>query len=230
MNYLYILSEDDNDDEFYKRCAENITGKAFHLIPRRLRRGGGISQVRRYMSILFKDIRHTGPVEHTFFVVALDNDRSPFHPEHKKLPGLHKLPKREQRKSCRFCEIERAAKQVLGENREEWPIKGAIAVPVQMLESWLLLICDGEKYDSEASLPIFAEKNSALARHYYAPEKPVDQLKDLCGLEKRRLEIASNWELCVHCGTHLVPGDLRERSGSFVQFEGQVEEWFASGD
>ncbi|MCP4658900.1 MAG: hypothetical protein GY856_26105 [bacterium] len=230
MNYLHILSEDDNDDAFYKRCVEKLTGEAFFLISRRLRRGGGISQVRRYMNILFDDIRHTGPVENTFFVVALDNDRSPVHPEHEKLPGVHKLPKKEQRKVCRFCEIEREARQALGENREEWPIKGAIAVPVQMMESWLLLICNGEEYDTEANLPVFAKKDSGLARLYYAPRKPTDQLKDLRNIERRRLSIASSWELCVDCGNHLIPEELRERSDSFVQFEDQVKEWFGSGD
>ncbi len=230
MNYLYVLSEDDNDDKFYKKCVEKITGKVFSLMSIRLRKRDGIPRVRTNIRILFNHMRRTGPVENTFFVVALDNDRSPVHPEHEKLSGFHKLSKKEQRRGCRFCEIEREAKQDLGENREGWPIKGAIAVPVQMMESWLLLICNGEVYDTETNLPIFAKKDSRLARLYYAPRKPTDQLKDLCNIEKRRLNKASNRELCVHCGDHLIPEDLRERSDSFVQFEDQVKEWFGSGD
>jgi len=73
-------------------------------------------------------------------------------------------------------------------------------------------------------------QNSTLARLYYAPRRPADQLKDLCNIEKRRLSIASSWGLCEYCGNNLIPEDLRERSASFVQFEDQVNEWFASGD
>ena len=52
-------------------------------------------------------------------------------------------------------------RSILGE-RHEWPIPGAIAVPVEMLESWLLLISDGEKHQDEASLPPFARKDQKL--------------------------------------------------------------------
>jgi hypothetical protein len=38
MNYLYILSEDESDDFFYKGCVEKITGEHFELIPRRIRK------------------------------------------------------------------------------------------------------------------------------------------------------------------------------------------------
>jgi len=61
-NFIYILSEDDNDDAFYKGCIEKMTGKSYDLISRRLRKGGGISQVRKYMPILLRDIRYTGHV------------------------------------------------------------------------------------------------------------------------------------------------------------------------
>lgn len=226
MNFIYILSEDDNDDLFYKGCAEKITGKSFDVIPRRLRKGGGISEVRKYMPILFREIKYTGYVENTFFVIALDNDRSPTHPKHEKLPDLHKLSKKEQRKACRFCEIERISHQVLGNNRKTWPIKGAIAVPVQMIESWLLLICNQKQYQHETKLPIFARKESKLAQLYYTPKKPDDQLKDLCEIEKRRLHVETNRDFCAYCAKNLVPGDLQKIAQSFALFKKQVELWF----
>ncbi len=32
MNYLHILSEDDNDDVFYQSCLAKITGQHFELL------------------------------------------------------------------------------------------------------------------------------------------------------------------------------------------------------
>jgi hypothetical protein len=136
MNYLYILSEDESDDFFYKGCVEKITGEHFELIPRRIRKGGGISKVRKHLPLLLRDIKFSGPVKNTFFLIALDNDRSPAHPKHEIHEFVYKLSKKEQVKKCRYCEIENLAKQILGTDRNSWPISGAIAVPVQMIESW----------------------------------------------------------------------------------------------
>ena len=225
-NFIYILSEDDNDDAFYKGCIEKMTGKSYDLISRRLRKGGRISQVRKYMPILLRDIRYAGHVDNTFFVIALDNDRSPAHPNHEKLPGFHKLPKKEQRKTCRFCEIERVVVQILGDDREKWPIRGAIAVPVQMMESWLLLICDSRQYQGEANLPIFAKKESSSARLYYTPGKPGNQLKDLCKIEKKRLNLKSDRDFCTCCAENLISEDLKKISDSSALFKAQIDEWF----
>jgi len=224
-NFIYILSEDDIDDMFYSLCVEKIKGGDYKLIPRRLRRGGGISQVRRYLPILLKDIQHTGEVENTFFVIALDNDRTPAHPAHQQIPNINKLPKKERRKTCRFCELEKTACEILGTDRDAWPIKGAIAVPVQMLESWMLLICNREEYKDEASLPLFAEQSSFLAKMYYAPKQPGNQLKDLAGLEKGNLGINSREDFCLYCIEHLTPDDLALVSPSFSLFLRQVNNW-----
>ncbi len=174
-NFIYILSEDDNDDAFYKGCIEKMTGKSYDLISRRLRKGGRISQVRKYMPILLRDIRYAGHVDNTFFVIALDNDRSPAHPNHEKLPGFHKLPKKEQRKTCRFCEIERVVVQILGDDREKWPIRGATAVPVQMMESWLLMKSGGFRFASPTLRlwVILCKPRPAklLIRNLYGPSK-----------------------------------------------------------
>ncbi len=45
---------------------------------------------------------------------------------------------------------------ILGNDRDQWPIKGAIAVPVEMLESWLLLGCNECEPED---LPIFSSAN-----------------------------------------------------------------------
>ena len=224
-HWVYILSESDYDDLFYNLCLEIIAQQGYQLISRRLRPGSGISSVRRNIRLLLRDIAHTGKVEQTFFVIALDNDRCPIHPHHEQIPDIHKLPIKEQRKQCRFCEIERVIQEILGQDRHLWPIKGAVAVPVQMLESWLLLICNKDVYKDERSLPLFAWKSLSLAQQYYAPGKPDDQLKDLKEREKSTLQISSEEDFYLYCIEHLVPAELASLSPSFALFKKQVEGW-----
>ncbi len=221
MAFLYLLSESDNDDAFYKACVERLTGKTLELISRRLRRGGGLSELRSKSRILLGQIKHTGYVEETFFLIALDNDRSPVHPTHEQRSGLSK---KEKQKVCRYCEIDALIQSILGE-RDEWPIPGAVAVPVEMLESWLLLICDGEKYQDEASLPPFARKDQKLARDFHARKNPPDQLKDLCDLEKQERGIGGALEFVVYCAGRFDLDDLAARAPSFALFKRQVDSW-----
>lgn len=224
-NFIYILSESYNDDIFYNLCVERIKGETYKLISRRLRPGEGISKVRKSLRFLLKDIIHSGEVENTFFVIALDNDRSPAHPTHQQIPNINKLPKRERRKTCRFCELEKTAYEILGAERDTWPIQGAIAVPVQMLESWLLLICNREEYENEISLPLFAWKSMPLAKTYYAPKQPGNQLKDLAEIERGKLRSDSKDDFCLYCVEQLTPDELALASPSFSAFLEQVNNW-----
>ncbi|MBV7336806.1 hypothetical protein KFU94_52965 [Chloroflexi bacterium TSY] len=219
MNYLYILTEDDNDDIFYEGCVTKITGDSYEAVSRRLRKGSGISAVRGSIRFMIRDIRRTGSVESTYFVVAMDNDRAPEHPEHTQLSGLSKS---DESKSCRYCEMLRAIEDELGPERDAWPIQGAIAVPVQMLESWLLLICG----HSAGTLPLFAKKSQDLARQFYASQAPPDQLKDLCNLERQNRGALSMGEFCLECALDLLdPEVLARKSPSFAQLKEQIEKW-----
>lgn len=217
MGYLYLLSEDDNDDAFYHRCVERLTGKSLELIPTRLRRGGGLSEVRSMARLFFKNIAYTGYVEDTYFVIAVDNDRSPVHPTHARLPHLRG---QDARKQCRYCELDHLVTNILGEDRSAWPIPGAIAVPVEMLESWLLLIVN----PSLSPLPIFAYRNQPSAKQYYGNQVPP-QLKDLRNEARQQLGMGSNLEFCQHCAEHLAPTVLSQLSESFAQFKAQVDSW-----
>ena len=221
MAFLWLLSESDNDDAFFKACVERLTGKTLELVSRRLRRGGGLAKWRRFSRLMLQQIQDSGYVEETFFLIALDNDRSPVHPTHEQRSGLSK---KERQKGCRYCEIDSLIQSILGE-REEWPIQGAVAVPVEMLESWLLLICQGEKHRDEASLPRFARKDQKLARDFYAPKNPPDQLKDLCDFEKQERGIGGALEFVAYCARRLDLDDLAARAPSFALFKRQVDSW-----
>jgi hypothetical protein len=226
---LYILAESDKDALFFEECVNRTTGRSFTMAPIRRRRGG-VNDVRRLMSAFLHRVRYTaGDTQaDSYFVIAMDNDRRPAHPRHGRPPDFEKLPKSEQAGGCRFCEIQNTIEQELGHQAGALGIKGAIAVPVQMLESWLLLICNAERWQNEGTLPLFARKDSASARAYYSPGKPPEQLKDLCDTEMRGLDFESKEEFLIYCGESLAPGRLRTASGSFALFEGQVNQWFES--
>ena len=227
MSFLYVISEDDSDDLFYELCVERITGKQFAVDSRRLRRGGGIAAARRMLALILKQIKYIGPVDDTYFVVSLDNDRCRVHPEHQSPLDPNKisrLPKHERDKPCRFCELRHLVIETLGPE-ESWSIKGAIGVPVQMLESWLLLISNPDAYSEESQLPLFSRRTKPLAREYYRPRQPPAQLKDLREVEKARLGIEATEEYCLYCVEQLDPDDLSARSSSFSLFRAQVLAW-----
>lgn len=225
MNYLHLLSESDNDDLFYLNCLNKLTGKSFELLSaKRLRKSGGISELRKKLGIFFRDIKHTGTADNIFFLVVYDNDRSPVHPDHGIRSDHSQLPKKDQQKNCRYCEIQSTAQNIFGTNKQQWPIKGAIAIPVEMLESWQLLICKGEGFESEKDLPIFSRKTKSGAQYYHSSKKPPDQLKDLVKQERIRLEMSPQ-QFCVYCAQQLNVNDLKARSRSFTQLSEQVADW-----
>jgi len=218
LPYLYLLSEDDDDDLFYQGCVEKLTQLKFNVQPSgHLRKNGGIAAVRKMLSAFCGCLRASGSMP-AFFVVSIDNDRAPEHAnDHFRHSGLSS---RDTGKGCRTCELENSLREKLGA-QEIWPAKGAIAVPVQMLESWLFLIFEAEL--QEADLPIFSEKKRAAAQTFYDNSVPA-QLKDRCG-EKRKRSNHSKREFIETAIQQLDPSDLAERSPSFADFKRQVDLW-----
>ena len=225
MSYLHILSEDKNDDVFYQNCLNKITGKSFEIISTHPEKMSGISLVRSFLPSFLKNIQRTGSIGgQSYFLVAVDNDRSPIHPLHSKRADFSKLPKSDQKKTCRQCEIERVVSSVLGSDRNEWSVKGAIAIPVEMMESWQLLICSSATFRNERNLPIFPDKNARAAKTYYTSQNAPNQLKDLVRQERRKLNMSSQ-EFCRYCAQQLNVNDLKARSRSFTQLSEQVADW-----
>lgn len=233
MNYLYILSEDDTDDIFYEGCLNKITGKSFTTESIRARGSGGLSEIEKKLPILIRNIGYSGVAENTFFLVAKDNDRRPIHPDHFDRPDLSKLIKAEPDRlkrgyayNCRYCGISQVIEKEFGANRSDWPIKGAIAVPVEMIETWQLLICNPSKYVEEQSpkMPIFPFQKKNSAKAYCSQKNPPKQLKDLMRDEMARLNMNSRG-FRHHCIENLDVDDLKSRSPSFTQFVEQVSNW-----
>ena len=159
MPHVYVLSEDDFDDQVYVYLLETLLSVGVELIPLRLRRGGGIGEVRKKLPLLLSLIRRTGRTEDTFFLIGMDNDRAAEHPSHERLGHT-------RGEACRHCAITHAIRTGLPDGR---PIPGAIALPVQMIESWLLLMHDAVQYPQESSCQRAHGATSTLREPCTAP-------------------------------------------------------------
>jgi hypothetical protein len=211
--HVYLLSEDDSDDQVYVYLLEMLLEKRVELVQRVRSRRGGVGEVRKRLPLLFAAIRRAGVVEDTYFLVAIDNDRAPEHPAHEGRPHS-------KAEECRHCALERAMGHALPDGR---PIPGALAVPVQMIESWLLMMHDPATYPNEATLPMYARRRGVAARRAHGHDPPP-QLKDLV----RSAREARGWseaDFALDCVTRLDADDLAERSPSFQRFRDEVRGW-----
>ena len=73
MNYLYLITEDDNDDLFFEGCLEKLTGLTFQLdsTRRRLRKGGGLKEARRMLRLVLQELQRSGTQADVYLVVQL---------------------------------------------------------------------------------------------------------------------------------------------------------------
>jgi hypothetical protein len=217
MAQVYVLSEDDFDDQVYVYVLEVLLQTRVDVLPLRLRRGGGIGEVRKKLPLLVSAIRRTGPVDDTYFVVAIDNDRVPQHAAH-----VQHVPHESE---CRHCRIMDAIHEGMPDG---WPVPGAVAVPVEMIEAWLLLMYDPVRYARESDLPACAGRDQEVARQRYGADPPP-QLKDLFEKEKQDARSATKADFALACVLRLDPAALAERAPSFAHFRQQVSGWGAPG-
>ncbi len=134
-----------------------------------------------------------------------------------------KPPSSDKNKSNRHRALLELSHEILGKHRDQWPVKGAFAVPVEMLESWILLGCHACEPEN---LPIFSSANRSGAKSAYAPQTPPPQLKDLSTAMKEELGFDSTKEFLLHCATEQIePVDLAEQSRSFQFFHGDLLKW-----
>jgi hypothetical protein len=207
-----VLSEDDFDDQVYVYLLETLLSVGVELIPLRLRRGGGIGEVRKKLPLLLSLIRRTGRTEDTFFLIGMDNDRAAEHPSHERLGHT-------RGEACRHCAITHAIRTGLPDGR---PIPGAIALPVQMIESWLLLMHDAVQYPQESSLPACARSDQHAARALYGANPPP-QIKDLVDASLRSSSASrTKVDFALECVLRLDAEGLSARSPSFDRFRREV--------
>ena len=174
MAYLYILSEGERDELFYDLVAERVTGRTYERpTDFRLRHGANWKTALAGGRLLLKRVTQWKEPQDIAVILAVDNDRAPEHPG--ALPHPRPLVGHDLKKSPRFPAVAQMLADALGTDRSTWPVDVAVAMPVEMIESWVLLLHDPQR----PSLPLFAEAIQPSARAYYGATPPP-QLKDLC--------------------------------------------------
>lgn len=177
MAVLYILSEGARDELFFDILAERITGNAYDPAEDfRLRKGANWKTVIAVGRLLLNLVKHWTEPQEIAVILAIDNDRSPGHPG--AVPPPRPLTGLDLKKAARYPAVVQMIEDTLGKDRKQWPVDLALAMPVEMIESWVLLLWDPHR----AALPIFAEAIQPSARAYYG-KPPPPQLKDLCKTE-----------------------------------------------
>ena len=178
MGYLYILSEGERDELFYERVAERVTGRSFERPSDfRLRHGANWKTALAGGRLLLNRVKHWNEPQDVAVILAADNDRAPGHPG-SVLPHPRPLVGHDLKKPPRYPAVMQMVTDALGADRDAWPVDVAVAMPVEMIESWVLLLCEPNR----PPLPLFAEAIQHSARTYYGAQPPP-QLKDLCKAE-----------------------------------------------
>lgn len=173
QKHLYILCEGELDEMFYERIAERETGFSFQSDEEfRVRRGSNWKTAMASAQLLINRFKHWQEKQDVSVIIAVDNDRAPGH------PGGRAYPLPLQKKEPRHSKLVSMLETTLGKDRTKWPIDVALAVPVEMIESWVLTLLEPDREE----LPPFSEAASPLTRQYYGGTPPP-QLKDLRNTE-----------------------------------------------
>jgi hypothetical protein len=217
--FLYILCEGERDEMFYERLCERITGQTY-IQPTdfRLRRGANWKTAMAGAVLLVNRFKHWTERQDIGLIIAVDNDRAPGHPGH--VSGYPRpLPPVDQKKPERYPALVRMLEKSLGSDLSTWPVHVALAVPVEMIESWLLILLD----PNCPELPLFSEASQFLPRQYYG-SNPPPQLKDLRDEAAARAGWSQD-EIFYHAADAGDLEGLTQRSPSFQLFRNDLERW-----
>lgn len=226
MSLLYLVTESDRDAIFYQKCAERFGGRQFSWCrPLRNRKGDGSEAVRQQLKFALMQARQAaGGEEEVCFIAAIDNDRAP-HAENHATLDRSKLSPPERDRAPRLDWMMAVITGVMGQDRAQWMLRIAAAVPVEMLESWTVKALNADQ--PGGPMPRFSWQHQQRASEYYRPIKPPLQWKDL---ENGAREACAHvddegfYEHVVHViAAH--PQALRAKSPSFEHFHDQLAAW-----
>ena len=178
--YLFILSEGTRDEMFYELVAERVTGSSFQSTTDfRLREGANRKTAMASARLLMSEVKRWKEQQDVAVIIAVDNDRSPDHPG-ATTNSSRPLPRHDLKKPPRYPALVKIVEDALGSDHSLWPVDVALAVPVEMIENWALLLMN----PTRPQLPLFAEASQPIAREYYG-STPPPQLKDLRDAEAK---------------------------------------------
>lgn len=225
MKILYLLTERDSDALIYEAFAERITGFAFTPVCRRMRKGSGLGAVRASLRLALAEANRMAESSGVHLLIGMDNDRAPHQTASDALSNLERarLAKAERQKTDRYAALVAALEHSSSSQKSAIQIPAAVAVPVEMLESWLLLIETGGWH---TALPRHARQDSDSARKGYYPSAPPPQLKDLCDSAAEENEFTSTTEWAFQTVMEKLDAeDLGRRSPSFELFKRWLDRW-----
>lgn len=217
MKLLHVLSESDTDAFFYERIAERVTSRSFVRCDIRLRRGCGHAQVMASIKLLLSKFPAGSPRPDSAILLTVDNDRCPDHPGASAHPKP--LSSAERRRQSRWLTVRQVMEARWGSFRGNWPVDVAVAIPVEMIESWVLLLLD----PGRGPLPIYSRQTDSMAVAFHHPEKPGRQLKDLL-IDEARARGCLVRDLIIDAAE----SDLqlvKDASTSFRMFVEELESW-----
>ena len=221
MSLLYVVSESDADAFLYALCAEKFTGCAFTLSVMKNRKGDGVDAVNRQLKYALILARAAaGGTETVCFIGAMDNDRAP-HEENVALVRAQLVPK-EQARENRSAWMLGTVEGVLGQNRDAWPLHVALAVPVEMIEAWIVR---ARREAEPQPTPHFSKADSERARRYYEPSAPPPQWKDLAAEEEKQCGHTDRLAFYEQVVRELDADALAARSLSFRMFKEWLDAW-----
>lgn len=196
---LAFCVEDDTDEDVFRVLLSRILGTEVvpSATPYRFARGGWTNAL-RLAPIIAKDAYHKG-LDGALF--AIDNDGA---------APIHSTAHTSGMQGCRFCELRAAAcvQEPLSWPRQELPpLRYLFAVPVQALETWLLL-ARGHDFKGEGeTLGRDPAGRVKLKRLLYGVEHP-----DRDTMRKAALPLAESLDVDA----------LAKRSSSFADFLTQL--------
>ena len=217
MPYLYILSESERDELFYELIAERVAGHAFERpADFRTRRGANLASALAAGRLLLNRFKNWSEPQNVAIILAVDNDRAPSHPGSS--PHPRPLVGHDLKKAPRHPALVKMVGAALGADRSTWPVDVAVAMPVEMIESWALLLCNPLR----PSLPLFA-KSSQPSAHFYYGAKPPPQLKDIRDAEAAELRQSLD-EYFWHAGEQNLEAAMAV-SLSLRMFVEEIRQW-----
>ena len=226
MSLLYLVTESDRDALFYEKCAARLTGRIFSWAkPMRNRKGDGSSAVQTQIKYALRQARGAAAgAEEVCFIAAIDNDRTP-HLENAATLQRARLSHSEQTRPARLPWMHAVVHEVLGHDSAAWPLRVAIAVPVEMVESWIVEALGAELPGGPA--PHFSRQDQQRARNYYAPADAPPQWKDLERSARAACERETDEDFYEHAATVIAQDAeaLAARAESFRLFREQLAAW-----
>jgi hypothetical protein len=217
---LYILAEGEPDELFYERLTERISGQTFCRPEEfRVRSGSNWKTVQAAAKLLLNRFRNYQTKQQIAILISLDNDRAPGHPGGRIYPRV--LPELDRKKEPRFGKMQELISSTLGSSAKARNVQVAVAMPVEMVESWLLLLLD--KTLKQDDLPPFAKASDTLPCAYYGAVPPP-QLKDLRSEKQQSLDVDQT-ELFFGAANSGDLDLLATQSISFCVFQDDVRAW-----